>query len=334
MNEQAKVGLVVLVTVVLLTAAGFAIANMHFGGQFTQYHTYFKFGGGLEVGAPVRFAGLKVGRVNDVHVDPQDKTRVEVMIEVAAGTPVAKDSVAQVTQLTMLSENYVEITPNKETTPLPNGSVVPSAETQTLNTLIAKMSGMADQAQPLIADLHKNLNEISARADKLLANLQEVTGEKNQQHLASILSESDGMIKDNRPKLDATMNNLQTASAGMAPLLSDLREATAKMQKVMDTANGMLEEDRPKIAASIDEMQKTLATARATIEQLQSMLVANGDNLDMMLDNFRQVSDNFREFTDTVKRQPSSLIWKDTHPDRKPPSAKGGNTKGGKDERP
>jgi phospholipid/cholesterol/gamma-HCH transport system substrate-binding protein len=333
MNEQAKVGLVVLVTVVLLTAAGFAIANMHFGGQYTHYRTYFKFGGGLEIGAPVRFAGLKVGRVNDVHVDPNDKTRVEVMMEVAGGTPVASDSLAQVTQLTMLSENYVEITPNKLTTPLPEGAVVPSAETQTLNTLIAKMSGMADQAQPLIADLHKNLNDISERAEKLLANMQEVTGEKNQQHFASILSESDAMLKDNRPKLDATMSNLQTASAGMEPLLNDLRQTTAKLQQVLDSANSMVDEDRPKIAASIDELQKTLVTTRATIEQLQGMLVGNSDNLDLMIDNFRQVSDNFREFTDTVKRQPSSLIWKNTKPDRKPPSAKS-KDKGGKDEHP
>jgi phospholipid/cholesterol/gamma-HCH transport system substrate-binding protein len=334
MNEQAKVGLIVLVTVVLLTAAGFAIANMHFGGEYSQYHAFFKFAGGLEAGAPVRFAGLKVGRVSDVHVDPKDKTRIEVLVEVAGGTPVGADSSAQVTQLTMLSENYVEITPGKQTTPLPNGSTIPSVETQTLNTLITKMSGLADSAQPLIADLHKNLNDISARADKLLANLQEVTGEKNQQHLASLLSESDAMLKDNRPKLDATMTNLQGASASIQPLVGDLREATAKLQKVMDTANGMLDEDRDKIKGSIDELQKTLSTARATIEQLQSIMTANGDNLDVMLDNFRQVSDNFRMFTDTVKRQPSSLIWKDTHPDRKPPSAGGGKIKGGKDEHP
>src|SRR6266705_3589868 len=126
MNEQAKVGVVVIVAAILLTAAGFAIANMHFGGVYNTYHAYFKFAGGLEVGAPVRFAGLKVGRVNDVHVDPKDKTRIEILMEVAGGTPVAADSMAQVTQLTMLSENYVEITPGKQTTPLPNGATVPS----------------------------------------------------------------------------------------------------------------------------------------------------------------------------------------------------------------
>src|SRR2546422_654693 len=109
MNEQAKVGLVVIVAAILLTSAAFAIANLHVG-TFAQYRAYFKFAGGLEPGAPVRFAGLKVGRVNAVQVDSQDPTRVVVSLEVVGGTPVGSDSQVAVTQLTMLSENYVEIT--------------------------------------------------------------------------------------------------------------------------------------------------------------------------------------------------------------------------------
>src|SRR5882672_7338555 len=115
MNEQAKVGIVVIVAAVFLVAAAFFIANLHFGGVYNHYHSFFKFAGGLEEGAPVRFAGLKVGRVNKVEVDPSDRTRIVVQIEVKADTPVGTDSVAKVTQLTMLSENYVELTPGKDT---------------------------------------------------------------------------------------------------------------------------------------------------------------------------------------------------------------------------
>src|SRR5258708_3277067 len=158
MNEQSKVGLVVLIAAILMIAAAFAIANLHFGAV-TPYKAYFKFAGGLEIGAPVRFAGLKVGRVSAVTVDTQDPTRVVVQLEVTGGTPVGSDSQAAVTQLTMLSENYVEITPGKDVKPLPANSVIPSNETQSLNALIAKMSAMADRAQPLIDDLHKNLNQ-------------------------------------------------------------------------------------------------------------------------------------------------------------------------------
>ena len=104
--------------------------------------------------------------------------------------------------------------------------------------------------------------------------------------------------------------------------MNDLKETNAKVQKVLDTANGMLDEDREKIKGSIDDLQRLLKTTNATVEQLQSIMNANSDNLDSMLDNFRQISENFRMFSDTVKRQPSSLIWKDTQPDRTPGGGK------------
>src|SRR5882672_1333969 len=107
MNEQAKVGIVVIVAAVFLVAAAFFIANLHFGGVYNHYHTFFKFAGGLEEGAPVRFAGLKVGRVNKVAVDPNGKTQIRIEMEVKSDTPVGTDGFAKVTQLTMLSENYV-----------------------------------------------------------------------------------------------------------------------------------------------------------------------------------------------------------------------------------
>lgn len=321
MNEQAKVGVVVLVSAVLLVAAAFAIANLHFGGHYNHYHSVFKFAAGIEEGAPVRFAGLKVGRVNKVGVDPKDPTQVEVDIEVKADTPVSSESSAKVSQLTMLSETYVEVTPGKAGPQLPDGSLLKSTELQDLNALIAKMNVLADAAQPLIVDLRKDLNDVSEKANKVLANIDELTGPANRGHLNSILSQADQMVKDNRPKIDTIATNFLNASERITPLMNDLQATTAKVQKVLDTTNEMLEEDRPKIKSGLDELQRTLESTRRTIEQAHSMLTSNSDNLDVMIDNFRQISDNFRAFSDTVKQQPSSLIWKDTVPDRHPPGA-------------
>ena len=129
------------------------------------------------------------------------------------------------------------------------------------------------------------------------------------------------------------LTNFKDASGNIQPLMDDLKITNAKLQKVLDTTSGMLDEDRDKIKGSIEELQKTLETARHTLEQAQSMLTSNSDNLDVMIDNFRQISDNFRVFSDSVKKQPSSLIWKDTQPDRQPPGAgvKVKKSKNGKD---
>ncbi len=321
MNEQAKVGLVVLVAAALLLSAIFAIANLHLGGNYVQYKTYFKFGGGLEAGAPVRFAGLKVGRINAVRVDPKDATRVEVDVEVQSTTPIRTDCSATISALGLISENYLEITPGKGTTPLQPGGTIPSTELLDLNALMRKMSELADSSKPLIEDLRKNLNTISTKADVLLTQMNDVTGDANRQHFAGILKESDGMLKQNSPKIDTITTNLSKASGDLTPLMSDLRDSNVKLHKVLDNANAMVGENREPIKAAIAEMQKTLDSTRVTIDQLQNTLVRNNDNLDILMDNFRIISDNFKEFSDTVKQRPFSLVRVKPLPDRQPPGA-------------
>jgi phospholipid/cholesterol/gamma-HCH transport system substrate-binding protein len=324
MNDQAKVGLVVLVAAGLLITAMFAIANIHIGGKFANYKAYFKFGAGLEPGAVVRYAGLKVGRVNEVRVDPSDKTRVEVLLEVRADTPIRADSLATISALTLLTENYIEIVPGKGA-PLADGGTIPSQELQDMNALIRKMSALADTAEPLIVDLRKNLNQISEKADTLLAQLNDVTGEANRKHLAGILAETDGMIKKNSPRIDEISANLSDASKKIAPLLEDLKVSNTKLQAVLDNGNELMKENREPLKAALLDLQNSLKRAEALISQIQGTLTYNSDNIDATLENFRQTSENVRELTDTVRQRPYSLIRVKPLPDRAPPGGVPGN---------
>lgn len=320
MNDQAKVGLVVLVAAALLTVALFAIANVHLGGKYVNYKSYFKFGAGLEPGAVVRYAGLKVGRINEVRVDPNDKTRVEVLMEVKADTPVRTDSLATISALTLLTENYIEIVPGKGAA-LPPGSAIPSQELQDMNALIRKMSGLADAAEPLIVDLRKNLNQISEKADILLAQLNDVTGDANRKNLAGILAETNGMIKKNSPRIDEISVNLSDASKKMGPLMDDLKVSNTKLQAVLDSSNELMKDNREPLKSALLELQKSLVKAESLMNQLQNTLTYNSDNIDVMLENFRVTSDNVRELTDTVRQRPYSLIRVKPLPDRQPPGA-------------
>jgi phospholipid/cholesterol/gamma-HCH transport system substrate-binding protein len=268
----------------------------------------------------VRYAGLKVGRVNEVRVDPNDKTRVEVQLEVTADTPIRADSLATIAALTLLTENYIEIVPGKGAALQP-GSTIPSQELQDMNALIKKMSLLADAAEPLITDLRKNLNQISAKADILLAQLNDVTGEPNRKHLAGILSETDAMIKKNSPNIDRISSNLADASEKMKPLLDDLKVSNTKLQAVLDNGNELMKDNREPLKAALLELRQSLQKAQGLIDQLQGTLTYNGDNIDVMLENFRQVSENVKELTDNVKQRPYSLIRVKPLPDRQPPGA-------------
>src|SRR5260370_41959025 len=100
-GEQVWVGLFVLVASALLIATVLLVSGAFRGGDI-PHRAYFKFAGGLEPGAAVRFGGMKAGSVKAVHVDGEDSTRIEVDFNVARDIPLKADSVAKITSLRAL----------------------------------------------------------------------------------------------------------------------------------------------------------------------------------------------------------------------------------------
>ena len=79
------------------------------GAATVSHRAYFKFAGGVQPGAPVRYGGLAVGKVTRVRVDPGNSTRIEIDIAVDNDAPLKTDSVAKISTLGPLTDNYIEI---------------------------------------------------------------------------------------------------------------------------------------------------------------------------------------------------------------------------------
>src|SRR5271154_5011058 len=108
LREQALVGFFVLIAAALLIGTLLAVTGTFSSGG-VPYHTYFKSAGGLVPGAMVRYGGMDAGKVDAVHVDPSDTTRIEVSFRVRPNIPVKTDSVAKISTLGALSDNYLEL---------------------------------------------------------------------------------------------------------------------------------------------------------------------------------------------------------------------------------
>ena len=61
-TEQVAVGVFVLVVAALLLATVVAVSGA-FSHSGVEHRSYFKFAGGIEPGAAVRYGGMKAGRV-------------------------------------------------------------------------------------------------------------------------------------------------------------------------------------------------------------------------------------------------------------------------------
>ncbi|WP_371224422.1 outer membrane lipid asymmetry maintenance protein MlaD [Roseovarius sp. 2305UL8-3] len=100
---------------VLAAAAGFLI----YAGQMTgistgqteyQLNASFRSADGVDVGTDVRLAGVKVGRVTEITLDPESY-RAQTEFTVREGIEVPDDSAVAISSEGLLGGNYVEILP-------------------------------------------------------------------------------------------------------------------------------------------------------------------------------------------------------------------------------
>jgi len=323
-NEEIKVGVVVAVATLL-----FLVALVFVGGvnllrkKKVEYTTYFKFAGGLESGSLVRYGGFKVGTVRSASLDPADSTRIKVLLQVDPGTPVKANSVARISSLGFLGENYVEVSPGtRNAALLPPGSDIPAAEIVQLADVFNNVNNITVNATKLVNDLDSQVLELAKNSNVLIKNLNDVVSPENKEHFRSILANSDAMVNESRPHIEKTLANLDTVSAKMAPTLDNLNVTLGKANNLTDHLDGVVVENRKEIHEALLRLQTSLANAERMINDLDDTLGANRGNLDETLENIRATSENLKEFTDTLKQHPYSLIRIKAEKDRLPPGGK------------
>jgi phospholipid/cholesterol/gamma-HCH transport system substrate-binding protein len=323
-EEQVKVGALVVVAVVLFLSALVFVGGVNLLRKpRVTYTTYFKFAGGLEPGAFVRFGGLKVGTVQSAEIDPQDSTRIRVRLALNAGTPVRANSRARISTLGFLGENYVEVSPGtREAELLKPGREIPAAEIVQLADVFNNVNNITVNANKLVNDLDDKFMVLAGNADQLIKNLNTVVGPENRQHLQAALANVDAMLAENRGHLKSSLANIDSASGKLGPTLDNTNETITQTKTLATNLNGTIEENRQEIHEALIRLRASLLEAQALMAGLQDTLDNNRANLDETLENIRVSSQNLKEFTDLVKRNPSTLIRTKTQKDREPPVGK------------
>ncbi|MGA2373564.1 MAG: MlaD family protein [Candidatus Korobacteraceae bacterium] len=313
-REQAWVGLFVLIAAALLIGTVLAVAGT-FSVSGVPHRAYFKSAGGLLPGATVRYAGMKAGRVESVRVDPQDSTRIEVAFTVGHAIPVKTDSVAKITSLGPLDENYVEVGTGTKDAPLaPPGSEIKSVPTVGIADLGDMIGNLAPVAQQVLQNLNQRLTELQVT----VARVNDLLNDRNRTNVSEGLGTLNAMLAEDRPKVSATLTNVQTASAKIIPLLDDLKRTMKEANDALSHVDSVVLENRQDVRTAVVELKQTLLSASSLMEQLKNTMDRNTDNIDEILVNLRITTENAKQLTEALKTRPSVLIRGDTVKDRKP----------------
>lgn len=313
-REKAVVGVFVLVAIALLSATILAVSG-GLGTSRVPYRAYFKFAGGMQPGAVVRYAGLSVGKVDRVRVDPDNPARVEVSLRVDGDAPVKTDSVAKITALGALSENYLEISPGSQAAAkAPPGSVLKSSET-------FGFAQLGEAIQEVLPDLKQSvqkLNEDLGSLQTTVVRVNDVLNDRNRGNIGAALGHTNAILADAQPKVSRSLTNVDQLSAKLTPLVDDFKKTAADADSTLKNLDGVLGENRADVRTSVTQLRSTLQKTTVLLDHLNGTADQNGDNIDEVLDNLRLSTENLRVLTDTLKANPAVLIRGVKVKDRKP----------------
>src|ERR1700733_9054878 len=257
---EVKVGVLILVSLGILAAFILIMGGLNFEKTFTIY-VDFDNPGGLQSGAPVRVAGVKVGKVSELRfmngqVDPKTNrrtlVRVKISVEERVHEAIREDADYYVTTQGVLGEQFLAIEPGSLQKPVvKDGAIVKGIDPPRLDLFLAKAFELLDTTVTGIKNNRELISDIAVNTAGLLKGLNGVLTDNRDRitrtmaNLEALSAEANTLTHDARikyvdnPKITHTIDNIDKLSTDIqkdsGPMLKDAREALANLNRVSAT---------------------------------------------------------------------------------------------------
>jgi phospholipid/cholesterol/gamma-HCH transport system substrate-binding protein len=254
------------VVMVLLTAALFAIFGQYRTGSSTQYSAVFTDVSSLKSGDSVRVAGIRVGTVNDVALQPDNTVLVDFVadrdVRLTTGTKVA------VRYLNLVGDRYLELVDGPGSTRIQSpGTRIPSDRTEPALDLDLLLGGL----KPVIQGL--NPNDVNALTGSLIQILQGQSD--NVESLFSKTASFTNAIADNGQTVQQLIDNLNQVVATVAKDGDKFSGAVDRLEKLVTG----LAADRDPIGTAIESLDNGTASLADLLTQARPPLAGTVDQL-------------------------------------------------------
>jgi phospholipid/cholesterol/gamma-HCH transport system substrate-binding protein len=214
---------------------------------------------GLDDQSAVRVAGVRVGRVDGIEL--RDR-QAFVTVVVEKDVPLTQGTHAEIKNLGLLGDKYVELVPGPSAGQLlADGAVIPGRPSVSIDEILSSVGGLGGSLQDVA-------NQLSGKAPadgpigRLVLNL-----ETTSQQIRDL-------VEANRAEVDATVGNLRQASAVLA-------------------------QELPRLSAELTAM---LAEVRAVVAENRSTLHGSMENVEKLTDNLQTSVDNLNAITGKMAR--------------------------------
>ena len=265
--------------------------------DYNRYEIYFTGSvSGLDKGAAVRYLGVGVGRVVDMRIDPRDSSRVEVIVDIDARTPISTHTVAQLNLQGVTGLLYIDLLEE-------HGNKSPGL-------------AVAGIKYPVI-------RSAPSRFDVFLASLPELVAEAGK-----VVQQANNLLSnENLAAVGSALASLNKASSGLPQtvrdlnaLIAQLREASAELGASARSVHTVIDQVEPDVRAIAQRMHVIADNLAAATGQLDKVIAENrGDirsfarnglpEIERFVREGRAAAQDIRALSSSLRENPTQLLY-------------------------
>ena len=279
-NTSIKVGIFGIV-MLLLTGVLFAIFSQYRAGSDNKYSAVFSDASSLKAGDSVRVAGVRIGTVKAVDLQPDNS----VVVGFGADSNIALTSgtKAAVRYLNLVGDRYLELIDSPGSAKIqPPGSVIPTERTEAALDLDLLLGGL----KPFVQGL--NPQAVNSLTSSLIQVLQGQDG--NLESLFAKTSSFSNSLADNSQTVQQLVDNLNTV---LATISKDGEKFSGTVDGLEKLITG-LSQDRDPIGDAITALDSGSASLTDLLNEARAPLAGTVDQLARLaplLDKDKEVLD-------------------------------------------
>ena len=295
--NYAAVGAFVLLVALLGALFVYWYSDTREHRNYNRYEIYFSGSvSGLERGAAVRYLGVGVGRVVDMHIDPRDSSRVEVIVDIDATTPISAHTVAQLQLQGVTGLLYIDLFEAR------SDKVLPPAVAGLRFPVIRSGPSRFDVFLASLPELVAAAGDVVQRADLLLSDA-------NLHAVSSTL----GSLEQASSTLPQTVHDLNA-------LVTELRGATTELAASARSTHALIDAVGPDVQAAAQRMHGIADHLASASEQLDRVIADNREDVRSFardglpeLERFaregREAAEDIRALSNSLRENPAQLIY-------------------------
>ena len=268
-NKEIAVGLFAAAGIIVLASMTILFSDFNFLKKTYTLFIDFKIVNGLIEGAPVRYAGVEVGRVQRlILMKEKNRCRVRVECSLEQGTSVSPKDKAVITSIGIMGDKYVEIIPDQQCLECLASSSVMQGETPVL------LSELLEQGKNVLNNFSVTLDKVIDADSRtalrsIIMNLDELTGKKTQDKLNAIL---DNFMKMSGEQTRARYNSIMDSVEETIVLFKEkmAKIEAARLNNILAAIDQNLAQTGPQVSQALERFNNALSGLDALLKQIQS----------------------------------------------------------------